>query len=189
MTTTVEPGSPVLEAPIFIRPTIGAIKAEVARRSKVPVWELDSDRRHKDLVRARQIAMTIAKRVTRNSLPMIGKSFGRDHTTVLHAVRKIEAEMASSQTLAREIEAIEEAVASRGQREAQAAAGAAPSAAIAAIAQEVAKQLRQEQTAAGNLLAAVRRLEDVRYSAFEMRAIEDVIAAGRALRKAQGGGE
>jgi chromosomal replication initiation ATPase DnaA len=48
-----------------------------------------SDRRTADIVRPRQIAMYLAKRLTLRSLPEIGRRFGgRDHTTVLHAVRK-----------------------------------------------------------------------------------------------------
>lgn len=53
--------------------------------------ELLSARRTWDIVRPRQTAMWLAKRFTSRSFPMIGKAFGgRDHTTVLHAVRKVE---------------------------------------------------------------------------------------------------
>ncbi|GIS07563.1 MAG: hypothetical protein CM15mP111_1780 [Hyphomicrobiales bacterium] len=50
-----------------------------------------SSRRHKTIVYPRQIGMYLAKVLTTRSLPEIGRKFGgRDHTTVLHAVRKIE---------------------------------------------------------------------------------------------------
>jgi hypothetical protein len=53
--------------------------------------ELRSQRRTKVVVQARQIAMYLSKTLTEQSLPEIGRRFGgRDHTTVLHAVRKIE---------------------------------------------------------------------------------------------------
>jgi chromosomal replication initiator protein len=57
------------------------------------------------VVRPRQIAMYLAKTLTLRSLPEIGRRFGgRDHTTVLHAVRKIEGLVDSDATLADEIE-------------------------------------------------------------------------------------
>ena len=57
----------------------------------VPRQELLSARRHKSVVYPRQIGMYLAKTLTTRSLPEIGRKFGgRDHTTVLHAVRKIE---------------------------------------------------------------------------------------------------
>ncbi len=63
----------------------------VARHYKVPRNELLSSRRSRDVVRPRQIAMYLAKSLTSRSLPEIGRRFGgRDHTTVLHSVRKVE---------------------------------------------------------------------------------------------------
>jgi chromosomal replication initiator protein len=57
------------------------------------------------VVRPRQIAMYLAKALTLRSLPEIGRRFGgRDHTTVLHAVRKIETLAGSDSALAEEIE-------------------------------------------------------------------------------------
>ncbi|NRA88444.1 MAG: chromosomal replication initiator protein DnaA, partial [Rhizobiales bacterium] len=53
--------------------------------------DLFSARRHRSIVRPRQIGMYLAKMLTSRSLPEIGRRFGgRDHTTVLHAVRKID---------------------------------------------------------------------------------------------------
>lgn len=63
----------------------------VSRHFKVPRNDLLSSRRSRDVVRPRQIAMYLAKSLTQRSLPEIGRRFGgRDHTTVLHSVRKVE---------------------------------------------------------------------------------------------------
>lgn len=62
----------------------------VAQYYKVKVVDLLSVRRHRSLARPRQMAMTLSKELTNQSLPEIGAAFGgRDHTTVLHAIRKI----------------------------------------------------------------------------------------------------
>ena len=64
----------------------------VARQYNVSRSDLLSSRRTANVVRPRQVAMYLAKTLTLRSLPEIGRRFGgRDHTTVLHAVRKIEA--------------------------------------------------------------------------------------------------
>ena len=69
--------------------------------------ELVSSRRTKDIVRARHIAFYIAKKHTTNSYPLIGRFFGdRDHTTVMHGVRKIERELKTDPKLQAEIAAI-----------------------------------------------------------------------------------
>lgn len=70
--------------------SIENIQKTVANYYKIKVNELVSKRRNRFLARARQIAMTLAKELTTHSLPEIGDAFGgRDHTTVLHATRKI----------------------------------------------------------------------------------------------------
>ena len=70
--------------------SIENIQKTVAAYYKIKVNELVSKRRNRFLARARQIAMTLAKELTTHSLPEIGEAFGgRDHTTVLHANRKI----------------------------------------------------------------------------------------------------
>ena len=64
-----------------------------------------SSRRTANVVRPRQIAMYLSKMMTLRSLPEIGRRFGgRDHTTVLHAVRKIEALALKDHALSEEIE-------------------------------------------------------------------------------------
>ena len=67
--------------------------------------ELLSNRRTRTIVKPRQVAMYLSKVMTPRSLPEIGRRFGgRDHTTVLHAVRKIEGMTANDNTLAQEVE-------------------------------------------------------------------------------------
>jgi chromosomal replication initiator protein len=71
--------------------TIDNIQKLVAEYFKIRVADLLSSRRNRSITRPRQIAMSLAKSLTRHSLPEIGSAFGgRDHTTVLHACRKIE---------------------------------------------------------------------------------------------------
>lgn len=72
-----------------MRITVAAIKEVVANRYDVSTLELDSCRRTKNLVRARQVAMYLAREITQQSLPEIGRRFGRDHTTVMHACERI----------------------------------------------------------------------------------------------------
>jgi len=77
----------------------------VAKHYGVSRADLLSSRRTANVVRPRQIAMYLAKTLTLRSLPEIGRRFGgRDHTTVLHAVRKIEGLVQGDQALAEEIE-------------------------------------------------------------------------------------
>lgn len=70
--------------------TIENIQKTVAEYYKIKVADLLSKRRSRSVARPRQMAMALAKELTNRSLPEIGDSFGgRDHTTVLHACRKI----------------------------------------------------------------------------------------------------
>ena len=87
------------------RVKIEDIQRVVARQYNVSRADLLSSRRTANVVRPRQIAMYLAKTLTLRSLPEIGRRFGgRDHTTVLHAVRKIESLVGNDTTLADEIE-------------------------------------------------------------------------------------
>jgi chromosomal replication initiator protein len=66
------------------------IKRKAAEYYKIKVADLMSKRRNRSVARPRQVAMALAKELTQHSLPEIGDAFGgRDHTTVLHACRKI----------------------------------------------------------------------------------------------------
>jgi len=81
------------------------IQKIVARHYNVSRQDLVSARRTRTVVKPRQIAMYLAKTMTPRSFPEIGKRFGgRDHTTVLHAVRKIEGMVGADQKLSDEIE-------------------------------------------------------------------------------------
>ncbi len=81
------------------------IQKVVASHYNVSKQDLLSARRTRAIVRPRQIAMYLAKTMTPRSFPEIGKRFGgRDHTTVLHAVRKVEELAAADEALAQEIE-------------------------------------------------------------------------------------
>jgi chromosomal replication initiator protein len=81
------------------------IQRIVARHFNVPRSDLLSNRRTRTIVRPRQVAMYLAKTLTPRSLPEIGRRFGgRDHTTVLHAVRKIEGEQSKDLKLSQELE-------------------------------------------------------------------------------------
>ncbi|TDY03866.1 chromosomal replication initiator protein DnaA [Thiohalophilus thiocyanatoxydans] len=71
--------------------TIDNIQKTVAEYFKIRVSDLHSKRRNRSITRPRQIAMALCKELTSHSLPEIGDAFGgRDHTTVLHACRKVE---------------------------------------------------------------------------------------------------
>ena len=81
------------------------IQRVVARQYNVSRSDLLSSRRTANVVRPRQVAMYLAKTLTLRSLPEIGRRFGgRDHTTVLHAVRKIEALVSKDVALSDEVE-------------------------------------------------------------------------------------
>lgn len=70
--------------------SIEHIQQTVARYYNIRVADLTSKRRSRSITRPRQIAMALAKELTNHSLPEIGDAFGgRDHTTVLHAKRKV----------------------------------------------------------------------------------------------------
>ena len=84
---------------------IDDILKAVSQLYSVPKTELLSARRARSVVRPRQIGMYLAKRLTSRSLPEIGRRFGgRDHSTVLHAVRKIEKLLEEDETLRQEVE-------------------------------------------------------------------------------------
>jgi chromosomal replication initiator protein len=89
------------------RVRIEDIQRVVARQYNVSRADLLSSRRTANVVRPRQVAMYLAKVLTLRSLPEIGRRFGgRDHTTVLHAVRKIETLAGNDRVLADEIETL-----------------------------------------------------------------------------------
>lgn len=73
------------------RTTIEEIQKRVAEHFNIRMSDMHSARRARAVARPRQVAMYLAKQLTSRSLPEIGRKFGgRDHTTVMHAVRKID---------------------------------------------------------------------------------------------------
>ena len=73
------------------RITIDEIQNKVSNYYNIKIEDLTSSRRIRSFARPRQIAMYLSKKLTTRSLPEIGRKFGgRDHTTVIHAVKKIE---------------------------------------------------------------------------------------------------
>ena len=85
--------------------TVEEIIRKIADHYNLRVNDILSARRARNIARPRQIAMYLTKMLTSKSLPDIGRSFGgRDHTTVIHAVRKIEELKASDSQIAEDIE-------------------------------------------------------------------------------------
>lgn len=77
----------------------------ISRHFGISKNDILSERRHRSVVWPRQIGMYLAKQMTARSLPEIGRRFGnRDHTTVLHAIRKIEGQITANAQLKDEIE-------------------------------------------------------------------------------------
>ena len=73
------------------RVSIEEIQKQVAEHFNIRLADMSSPRRARAVARPRQVAMYLAKHLTSRSLPEIGRRFGgRDHTTVMHAIRKIE---------------------------------------------------------------------------------------------------
>ena len=71
--------------------TLEEIQKKVTEYYNLRIADMHSVRRTKAIARPRQIAMYLSKKLTTRSYPEIGKSFGgRDHTTVIHAVKKVD---------------------------------------------------------------------------------------------------
>ncbi len=87
--------------------SIDNIQKTVADYYKIKVSEMYSKKRSRNVARPRQIAMALAKELTQLSLPDIGEAFGgRDHTTVLHACRRIAALKTTSNEITRDFESL-----------------------------------------------------------------------------------
>lgn len=85
--------------------TVEEIQRRVAEHYNIRLSDLLGPKRLRQIARPRQIAMWLAKQLTTRSLPEIGRRFGgRDHTTVMHGVRRIEALMATDAQLAEDVE-------------------------------------------------------------------------------------
>ncbi|HVY35537.1 MAG TPA: helix-turn-helix domain-containing protein, partial [Caulobacteraceae bacterium] len=89
------------------RVTVDDIQKATAEHFGLKQVDLVSERRNRAIARPRQAAMWLAKQLTTRSLPDIGRRFGgRDHTTVLHAVRRIEELKAADPQLTQDLEAL-----------------------------------------------------------------------------------
>jgi chromosomal replication initiator protein len=87
------------------RITIDEIQRQVASHYNIRLSDMSSARRARAVARPRQVAMYLAKQLTTRSLPEIGRKFGgRDHTTVIHAVRKVEELVTQDAAFAEDLE-------------------------------------------------------------------------------------
>jgi chromosomal replication initiator protein len=87
------------------RVTIEEIQKKVAQHFNIRLADMHSARRARAVARPRQVAMYLAKQLTTRSLPEIGRKFGgRDHTTVMHAVKRIEELRQTDAALAEDID-------------------------------------------------------------------------------------
>lgn len=90
------------------RISIEDIQKQVAGHYNIKVSDMHSARRSRIVARPRQVAMYLSKKLTSKSLPEIGRKFGgKDHTTVMHAVKRIEELMGSDNEIANDIELLE----------------------------------------------------------------------------------
>ncbi len=93
------------------RITIDEIQRKVAEHYNLRLSDMHSARRARSVARPRQVAMYLAKQLTARSLPEIGRKFGgRDHTTVMHAVRKIEELMDEDAQIAQDVDVVRRAL-------------------------------------------------------------------------------
>jgi chromosomal replication initiator protein len=89
------------------RVTIDEIQRKVAEHFNIKMVDMTSARRARIVARPRQVAMYLAKQLTQRSLPEIGRKFGgRDHTTVMHAVKKVEELLAGDRSFAEDVEVL-----------------------------------------------------------------------------------
>lgn len=89
------------------RVSIEDIQKQVAEHFNIRLADMSSPRRARAVARPRQVAMYLAKHLTSRSLPEIGRKFGgRDHTTVMHAIRKIDELSAADSVMAEDIRLI-----------------------------------------------------------------------------------
>ncbi|MCB9978877.1 MAG: chromosomal replication initiator protein DnaA [Rhodospirillales bacterium] len=93
------------------RITIDEIQRKVAEHYNLRVSDMHSARRARNVARPRQVAMFLSKQLTARSLPEIGRKFGgRDHTTVMHAVRKIEELLETDVQIAQDVDIVRRAL-------------------------------------------------------------------------------
>ena len=85
-------------------PTIREVQEAASRRFGVPVLDLVSQRRGQPATKVRHIAMWLCRHSTLHSLKEIGRAFGdRDHTTVIHAIRRVDERIAADPDVAADL--------------------------------------------------------------------------------------
>lgn len=109
------PNSIIAEAVEIVSPSwqgsIKKIQFAICKEYGVTLADLFSQRRGAEIVRPRQVAMFLCKRLTNRSLPEIARRFGgRDHTTALHAIRKIDRLIATDAELRARVVTLAESV-------------------------------------------------------------------------------
>lgn len=93
------------------RITIDEIQRKVAEHYNLRISDMHSARRARNVARPRQVAMYLSKLLTARSLPEIGRKFGgRDHTTVMHAIRKVEELISDDAQIAQDVEVVRRAL-------------------------------------------------------------------------------
>ena len=91
---------------------VATIQRAVANMFDLNMSDMVSARRHRPAAHARQVAMYLARELTAQSLPDIGRRFGnRDHTTVMHGIGAVEARMTTDADLRADIDALREELA------------------------------------------------------------------------------
>ncbi len=94
------------------RVSVDDIQRKVAEHYNIRISDMHSPRRARTVARPRQIAMYLAKALTEHSLPEIGRKFGgRDHTTIMHGVRRIEELVVSDHGIQEDVEKLKRAIA------------------------------------------------------------------------------
>ncbi len=94
-----------------MRLTVDKIQRVVAEEFSITHNDMTSKRRARDIARPRQVAMYLCKKLTKRSLPDIGRRFGgRDHTTVMHAVKRIDQLRAEDNELDKRVKSLEAAL-------------------------------------------------------------------------------
>jgi chromosomal replication initiator protein len=93
------------------RITVDDIQRKVAEHYNIRISDMHSPRRARMVARPRQIAMYLAKALTEHSLPEIGRKFGgRDHTTIMHGVRRIEELVVSDRSIQEDVELLRRSI-------------------------------------------------------------------------------
>jgi hypothetical protein len=107
-----------IEPPVIVENTsvtIRQIQIVVAKRYKVSLQAINSDTRSQPVMLPRQIAYTLARRLTNKALTTIGQAFDRDHTTILQGLRKTEKRARKDMEFADELRQLEQVIMSKAQ--------------------------------------------------------------------------